>query len=262
MLREGQYCIPTLNSFYDLYCAFIEVKVTQSPSCSAPAPFKALLCSSDKVPITNFVSVNHNVRNLRLQLVTSIFYFSLYFTAEGFEVLNLLATPGVQDFIAKSEITRKSWGWEETSSPLHVAVFHRRKDFAEKLLKSGANVNILDVCKFNQKYRTTPLHWAVLRNSPEMVKLLLEGKANPNLQGSEIMQNKEFLNLTPLELARLYKHQECIAILENHQKPSGLLKSISNIYAKLFHPLLACTNVFTVSSFILYSIADFLHTDN
>ncbi len=64
------------------------------------------------------------------------------------------------------------------SSPLITACLYEKKEVAQYLIESGANIN------FTNNDGSTALHVAAFFCKPELVKLLLEKKANKNIRNN------------------------------------------------------------------------------
>lgn len=69
----------------------------------------------------------------------------------------------------------------DITSPLSIAVYHRKFEMAQLLLQNHANPNAIDL------YDATPLFYATVKNDYELVKLLLLNKANPNIASNFII---------------------------------------------------------------------------
>jgi hypothetical protein len=87
-------------------------------------------------------------------------------------------------------------GW----TPLHYAGAKNQLETAKALLAGGANPMTLS------ELGGTPLHEAAASGGPEVIQLLLDHKVDPAVKSKQ--------NVTALDLAREYKNQQAIRILE------------------------------------------------
>ncbi len=89
-------------------------------------------------------------------------------------------------------------------TPLHVAAALNHATLTRRLLQHRADVTIAD------NHGWTPLHEASAWGSADVVRLLLEAGADRTRTTS--------LNETPIVLARRFRHDDCVAILEAGMK--------------------------------------------
>lgn len=87
-------------------------------------------------------------------------------------------------------------GW----TPLHNAAAKDQPESIKALLAGGANPMTLS------QLGGTPLHEAAASGGPEVIRLLLEAKVDPTVKSKE--------GVTALDLARKYKNEEAVEILE------------------------------------------------
>ena len=87
-------------------------------------------------------------------------------------------------------------GW----TPLHHAAAKDQPESIKTLLAGGANPMTLS------QLGGTPLHEAAASGGPEVIRLLLEAKVDPTVKSKQ--------GVTALDLARQYKNDKAVAILE------------------------------------------------
>ena len=105
-------------------------------------------------------------------------------------------------------------------SPLHVAAAESNLPAVQRLLQSGANINLQ-----SKKKKNTPLMLAVLANDTNMVKFLLQRGANPLLLDSEDNSAVQYANLSKRSQAFqrifapfLQKAKRQLRLEKRHQK--------------------------------------------
>lgn len=87
---------------------------------------------------------------------------------------------------------------------LHIAIRHKRLDFARYLIQRGA-----DVSKPSTTRNYHPIQSAAGRNEAEIIQLLLDRGASPNEVGNRMWY--------PLHLAAYYGHTESVRVLLKHK---------------------------------------------
>jgi ankyrin repeat protein len=87
-------------------------------------------------------------------------------------------------------------------TPLHLAVFHGNREFAQLLLTHHADANAK---AYNGE---TLLHWAIHHGNKEIATLLLDHGANVNI--------KDNSDETPLDVAKRLGKQEMVDLLRKH----------------------------------------------
>lgn len=90
---------------------------------------------------------------------------------------------------------------------LHYASFNGNVDVAKVLLKSGADVDSKGAAD------KTPLHCAASRGHQNFVRLLLQNRANVKAKCRD--SQSRLKSPTPLDLARKYRHENVVQLLQN-----------------------------------------------
>lgn len=94
-------------------------------------------------------------------------------------------------------------------TPLYGAAFHGKIEWAETLIKNGADLNATEEYKRGQ----TPLHVAILKKHKEVAELLIA-------KGADVNAKDKFL-YTPLDYAISKNHKELADLLRKHGGVSG-----------------------------------------
>ena len=90
-------------------------------------------------------------------------------------------------------------------APLHLASMNDRADVVKLLLDAGADINAKNKDGF------APLHIAAANGRANIVKLLLDAGADKSIRSTQF-------DLTPLELAKSFKHYEIVDLLSMPSK--------------------------------------------
>jgi len=109
----------------------------------------------------------------RVVIIMLIIFCMLVITARAGEIHRLASSGDIEGLVKYLQINpgHLDGGDKFLRTPLHMAVFHGRRQVAEFLIKKGAQVSLKD------KYGFTPLDFAAIKGRHEFVELLVNSGA-------------------------------------------------------------------------------------
>ncbi len=95
-------------------------------------------------------------------------------------------------------------------TPLGAAIYWKRKDVVQLLVKQGANLKALN------RVGEMPLHQAIKTCDVELAAFLLDAGADPNAPTQPGLLLRPFTSVTPMQVAAAYCGRDMLALLADH----------------------------------------------